>query len=158
MCRPKRIVPEIRIAPEKFDLGICLRVADVYVYARPTARQRSVRLRHQLLNERDPPPVHGKELRADPILVQHRGHPKPKAALEPPYEFSVSLVAPHHNRHIGSMDGRTSIVCSKRGTVFTIEIRVTHTITPTACRPRSALRLRASRSMQAMRTATPIST
>ena len=33
-----------------------------------------------------------------------------------------------------------------------------HTITPTACRPRSARRLRARRSMQAMRTATPIST
>ena len=33
-----------------------------------------------------------------------------------------------------------------------------HTITPTAARPRSARRLRASRSMQAIRTATPIST
>jgi len=33
-----------------------------------------------------------------------------------------------------------------------------HTITPTALAPRSALRFRASRSMQAMRTATPIST
>ena len=41
---------------------------------------------------------------------------------------------------------------------FSQPAKIAHTITPTAARPRSARRFRANRSMQAMRTATPIST